>query len=388
MNRPGNESGIAAEGTVRVVLGERSYDIMIGDGALSRAGGAIRAVTGGRAPVVITDENVAPHHLGTLGRVLADVGIALDEPIILPAGESTKSLSQFCELMETILERGVERSTKLLALGGGVIGDLVGYTAASLLRGVDFIQVPTTLLSQVDSSVGGKTGINSRHGKNLIGAFHQPRLVIADTRTLDTLPRREVLAGYAEVVKYAAIGLPDFLDWLEANGGRVVAGEADARAHAVAVSCRSKAAIVAADERESGERALLNLGHTFGHVLEAATGFGDGMLHGEAVAIGMTMAFDLSVRMGFCPAEDARRLRAHLASVGLPLAARDFPSADWGGEWDAETLVAHMSRDKKVANGRVTFILPRGIGRTFTCREVPQEAVREVMAAWVAGNEA
>jgi len=256
-----------------------------------------------------------------------------------------------------------------------VIGDITGFAAASALRGIDFIQVPTTLLSQVDSSVGGKTGINSPHGKNLIGAFHQPRLVIADTATLDTLPRREVLAGYAEVAKYGLIRLPDFFAWLEENGRRVVDGDSAARRHAVTVSCRAKADIVGVDERESGDRALLNLGHTFGHALEAATGFGQTLLHGEGVAIGMVMAFDLSVKLGLCPAEDARRARAHLAAVGLPVRAADVA----GVAWDVDGLVRSMAKDKKVQDGRITFILAEGIGKAFTRRDVDAASVRAVL---------
>ncbi|PWC32309.1 3-dehydroquinate synthase [Azospirillum sp. TSO35-2] len=368
-------SAPAAIDTVRLDLGARSYDILVGDGVLADAGERIAAVTRGRAPIVVTDANVAPLHLDTLNAAMVEAGIAPQPAIVLPAGEKTKDFGHFQQLMDDVLGRGIERSTVLLALGGGVIGDITGFAAASALRGIDFIQVPTTLLSQVDSSVGGKTGINSRHGKNLIGAFHQPRLVIADTATLDTLPRREVLAGYAEVVKYGLIRQPDFFAWLEQNGRRVVDGDSDARRHAVTTSCRAKAAIVGVDERESGDRALLNLGHTFGHALEAATGFGQTLLHGEGVAIGMVLAFDLSVRLGLCPAEDARRARAHLAAVGLPVRPADIP----GVAWDVDGLVRSMAKDKKVQDGRITFILADRIGNAFTRRDVDAAAVRAVL---------
>ena len=361
--------------TVRLDLGPRSYDILVGDGVLAESGPRIAAVTKGKAPIVVTDENVAPLHLATLERSLRATGIEPGQAIVLPAGEKTKDIAHFERLMDAILERGIERQAVLLALGGGVIGDITGFAAASALRGIDFIQVPTTLLSQVDSSVGGKTGINSRHGKNLIGAFHQPKLVIADTATLDPLPKREVLAGYAEVVKYGLIRLPDFFAWLEQNGARVVAGDSDARRHAVTTSCRAKADIVGVDERESGDRALLNLGHTFGHALEAATGFGSRLLHGEAVSIGMALAFDLSVRLGLCPAADADRARAHLAGVGLPVRPTDIP----GVEWDVDELILSMAKDKKVKDGRITFVLVRGLGEAFTLRDVEPAQVRALL---------
>ncbi len=361
--------------TVRLELGPRSYDILVGDGVLPAAGARIAAVTRGRAPIVVTDANVGPRHLDALNAAMTGAGIVPTPAITLPAGEKTKDFGHFQSLMDDILGRGIERSSVLLALGGGVIGDITGFAAASALRGIDFIQVPTTLLSQVDSSVGGKTGINSRHGKNLVGAFHQPRLVIADTATLDTLPRREVLAGYAEVVKYGLIRLPGFFAWLEENGRRVVDGDSAARRQAVTTSCRAKADIVGVDERESGDRALLNLGHTFGHALEAATGFGPTLLHGEGVAIGMVLAFDLSVRLGLCPAEDARRARAHLADVGLPVRPADVA----GVTWDVDALIHSMAKDKKVQDGRITFILARGIGQAFTRRDVDAAAVRAVL---------
>jgi len=366
--------------TVRVELGPRSYDILVGDGVLAEAGPRIAAITRGKAPIVVTDENVAPRHLPTLERTLNGAGIEAGTPIILPAGEKTKDFAHLERLMDAILGRGIERSAVLVALGGGVIGDITGFAASIALRGIDFVQVPTTLLSQVDSSVGGKTGINTRQGKNLVGTFHQPRLVIADTATLDTLPRREVLAGYAEVAKYGLIRLPAFWSWLEENGTRVVDGDSRARRHAVTESCRAKADIVGVDERESGDRALLNLGHTFGHALEAATGFGVRLLHGEGVAIGMVLAFDLSVRLGLCPAADAARARAHLKAVGLPTSPADVP----GVEWDVDELIASMAKDKKVKDGRITFVLARGIGQAFIVRDVDSAAVRALLEDAVA----
>ncbi|MEK7245329.1 MAG: 3-dehydroquinate synthase family protein, partial [Pseudomonadota bacterium] len=255
-------------------------------------------------------------------------------------------------------------------LGGGVIGDLTGFAAAVVLRGVNFIQVPTTLLAQVDSAVGGKTGINTRHGKNLVGAFHQPRLVLADVAALDTLPRRELLAGYAEIAKYGLIGDPGFFAWLEANGAAVIAGDRAARRHAVRTSCAAKAAVVAADETEKGERALLNLGHTFGHALEAETGFGEALLHGEAVAVGLALAFDFSARLGLSPPEDAARVRRHLVAIGLPAELAHLHRFGRKPGWTAERLMTHMGRDKKVAGGMLTFILARGIGQAFIRHDV------------------
>jgi 3-dehydroquinate synthase len=281
---------------------------------------------------------------------------------VLPAGEGTKSFREIESLCGRLLDLKVERSTTLIALGGGVIGDLTGFAAAIVVRGIDFIQVPTTLLAQVDSSVGGKTGINVAQGKNLVGAFHQPRLVLADIEVLDTLPRRELLAGYAEVVKYGLINDPAFFAWCEGHGAGIISGEASARRTAVAASCRAKAAIVGADEKESGARALLNLGHTFGHALEAECGYSDDLLHGEAVAIGMVMAYDLSARLGLCPLEDAARVQRHLASIGLPTS----PSWIDGRSWSSVRLIEHMAQDKKVKDGRIGFVLTRGIGRAFT----------------------
>jgi len=359
---------------LRVALGARGYDILVGEELLAAAGSLIRPVLHGERVFVVTDATVAELHLAMLERSLKDAGL-VGETVVLPAGEQTKDFAHLEQLAEELLERKVERRSTLLALGGGVIGDLTGFAAAVLLRGMDFVQIPTTLLAQVDSSVGGKTGINTRHGKNLVGSFHQPRLVLADTEALSTLPQRQLLAGYAEVAKYGLLGDVEFFAWLEGHGAAVIDGDPEARRHAVLTSCAAKAAIVAADERESGQRALLNLGHTFGHALEAEIGYGDELLHGEAVAIGMVMAFDLSVELGFCPPEDAARVRRHFAAVGLPTGLEALP----GRVLSPRNLMAHMSRDKKVHDGRVTFVLARGIGRAFLCVEVDPAAVETLL---------
>jgi 3-dehydroquinate synthase len=351
-----------------VALGARSYDILIGDRLLEQAGSHIAPLLGGdRRPVVVSDAHVAALHLPRLAAGLAAAGLE-HRPVILPPGEGTKDFAHLARLVDAVLEGGAERGTLLVALGGGVIGDLTGFAASILLRGLDFVQVPTTLLAQVDSSVGGKTGINTAQGKNLVGSFHQPRLVLADLAALDTLPRRELLAGYAEIAKYGLLGDAPFFAWLEAHAASLLDGDRDLRREAVRRSCAAKAAIVAADEREGGSRALLNLGHTFGHALEAELGYDDRLLHGEAVAIGMVMAFDLSARLGHCPAEDAARVRRHLAAVGLPVR----PPVLQGLAWDAQRLIRHMGRDKKVAAGRITFVLASGIGRAFLSRAVPE----------------
>ncbi len=369
----------ASNDLIRVELGERSYEIRVGVDALSGAGRYLGRVLAQPRVVVITDSNVAPLYLAELEDSLKREGIACRH-IVLPAGEQTKSFDHLRDLTDRLLDQSVERATSLVALGGGVIGDITGFAAGIVLRGLDFIQIPTTLLAQVDSSVGGKTGINTRHGKNLVGLFHQPRLVLADVRVLDTLDPRQLRAGYAEVVKYGLIDDPDFFSWLEANGARVCGGDHAARTRAVTTSCKAKAAIVAADERESGQRALLNLGHTFGHALEAETGFGEALLHGEAVAIGMTLAFDLSVRLGLCPPGDAERLRRHLKSVGLRTALPKVP----GVTWSADALMDHMSHDKKVRDGRMTFVLARGIGQSFISRDIAAPDVRQFLCDAVA----
>lgn len=350
-------------------LGSRSYDIHVGAGLLEKAGELIRPLLAQPRVFIITDENVEKHWLKALKASLDSAEIG-HQSIVLDPGEQTKNYAHAEDLTGKLLDAKVDRSTALVALGGGVVGDLAGFAAAITLRGLDFIQIPTTLLAQVDSSVGGKTGINMPQGKNLIGAFHQPRLVLADTGTLDTMSRREILAGYAEVVKYGLINDSEFFDWLESNGQGVIGGDgatdADARRHAVLTSCRAKAAIVSADETEQGARALLNLGHTFGHSLEAKTGYGSALNHGEAVAIGMVMAFDLSVLMGICPAEDSDRVRAHLEAAGLPVGLQGIA----GEGWSAAELIDLMGQDKKVKAGKLTFVLARGIGKAFITDDV------------------
>jgi len=365
--------------SLRVDLGERSYDIAVGENLLTNAGQAVRNAAGGGACWIVTDGNVAPHCLDTVAGSLRDAGLAVHD-IVLPAGEESKNFGTVETVVNAVLDGAPERSSTLVALGGGVVGDITGFAASQILRGINFVQIPTTLLAQVDSSVGGKTGINTRHGKNLAGAFYQPRLVLADTAVLDTLPRRELLAGYAEVVKYGLIRDEGFFAWLEEHGAAVIAGDRDARKHAVRTSCAAKAAVVAEDERENGIRALLNFGHTFGHALEAETGFGPEMLHGEAVAIGMIMALDLSVRMGLCPAGDLDRAVAHFAAVGLPVSV----SADGNRRWDPATLIGHMGHDKKVRDGRITFILARAIGDAFIARDVDLASVEDMLRHAVA----
>ena len=357
---------------VHVDLGARSYDIIIGPDALARAGEFIKPVLPIAHCIIVTDENVAPLHLETLVKSLDSNGIKSDT-IIMPAGEPTKSFDHLAQLMNDVLALGIERKSTLVALGGGVIGDLTGFAAAIALRGINFIQIATTLLAQVDSSVGGKTGINVTAGKNLIGAFHQPQLVLADTSVLDTLPRRDFLSGYAEIVKYGAINKPDFFTWLESHGSDMIDGDMIARIHAIKVSCQAKADVVAQDEKEQGQRALLNLGHTFGHALESAVGYGARLLHGEAVAIGMVMAFDLSANLGLCPADDASRLRRHLAAVGLPT----DPTAIAGMSWNVDDLIERMGKDKKVSEGLIMFILAHGLGKSFTTSDVPLDMLRE-----------
>lgn len=353
-----------------VDLGRRSYDIVIGDDVLARAGTLIRPHLARPWTAIVTDRNVAALHLEELRRSLAAAGIASDV-VVLPPGEGSKRFAEFERLVEALLALRPERSDCLVAFGGGVVGDMAGFAASVLLRGIDFIQIPTTLLAQVDSSVGGKTGIDSVHGKNLVGSFHQPKLVLADVAVLDSLPRRERAAGYAEIVKYGLIDDPAFFAWLESHGPQVVEGRRPALVQAVTESCRHKARIVAVDERESGQRALLNLGHTFAHALEAEAGFGDLLLHGEAVAIGLVLAFELSAQLGYCPGADAARVRRHLAAVGLPT----HPAAIDDVRVDPEALVRRMHQDKKVQDARLTFVLARGIGQAFVTREIEPEAV-------------
>ncbi|ASY58011.1 MULTISPECIES: 3-dehydroquinate synthase [Sinorhizobium] len=359
-----------AERKVRVNLGDRSYDILIGPGLIAAAGKEIASRLKGRRMAVITDENVAPRYLEPLMTSLKESGIEAVS-LVLPAGEKTKSFEHLIPVCDAILAAKIERNDAVIALGGGVIGDLTGFAAGIVRRGSRFIQMPTSLLAQVDSSVGGKTGINSPHGKNLIGVFHQPDLVLADTDVLDTLSAREFRAGYAEVAKYGLIDKPEFFDWLERNWQAVFAG-GSARIEAIAVSCQAKADVVAADERENGLRALLNLGHTFGHALEAATEYDSRRLvHGEGVAIGMVLAHEFSTRMNLASPDDARRVEAHLKAVGLPTRLSDIP----GDLPPAERLMEAIAQDKKVKGGKLTFILTRGIGQSFVADDVPASEV-------------
>ncbi|AHD09745.1 3-dehydroquinate synthase AroB [Phaeobacter gallaeciensis] len=362
------------ERSVHVALGERAYDVVIGPDLLADAGARLKPMLRRPKVAVLTDETVAAHHLEGLRAGLATAGIEMDA-LALPPGESTKAWPQFSRAVEWLLEQKVERGDIVIAFGGGVIGDLAGFAAAVLRRGVRFVQIPTSLLAQVDSSVGGKTGINAPQGKNLIGAFHQPSLVLADTALLGTLTPRDFLAGYGEVVKYGLLGDADFFDWLEAQGPALAAGDMAARVEAVTRSVQMKADIVVRDETEQGDRALLNLGHTFCHALEAATGYSDRLLHGEGVAIGCALAFELSARLGLCSQEDPSRVRAHLKAMGMKTDLADIP----GELPDAEALLALMGQDKKVVDGQLRFILARGIGQAFVTGDVPGTAVLDVL---------
>ena len=358
--------------TVKVTIPGRSYDIVIGRGLLASAGVRIAALGGVRHVAIVTDETVGPLHAVALEASLAASGLASSR-VTIPPGETSKSWAMFAHVCDALLAAKVERKDVVLALGGGVVGDLAGFAAASLRRGVRFVQVPTTLLAQVDSSVGGKTGINSSHGKNLVGAFHQPSLVLADTGLLDTLPPRERKAGYAEVVKYGLINDAHFFGWCERHGAAVLAGRAEVD-HAVATSCTAKAAIVMRDEHEDGERALLNLGHTFAHAIERIVAYDSArVVHGEAVSIGLALAFRFSQRLGLCPGQDVVRLAAHLEALGMPTRLQDVP----GGAGTPEAMLAAMAQDKKVTGGQLNFILAHGIGTSFIAHDVP---VADVMA--------
>ncbi len=355
---------------VEVPLGGRAYSILIGAGVLDQAGTEIARIAPGVHCAIVTDARVAPLYLDRLRASLDHAGLR-STAIVCPPGEATKSYAEFARVCDALIEARIERRDIVIALGGGVIGDLAGFCAASLRRGVRLVQIPTTLLAQVDSSVGGKTGINSRHGKNLIGAFHQPSLVLADTLCLDSLSERDFRAGYAEVVKYGLIRDRNFFEFLESNWRDAFAG-GPARAEAIAVSCAAKARVVVADETEQGERALLNLGHTFGHALESLTGYDSTRLvHGEGVAIGMTSAFRFSRDLGLCSGQDATRVENHLKAVGLPTRMRDIP----GFSATADDILAAMRQDKKVDRGRLTFILARAIGESFVARDVDEASV-------------
>jgi len=360
--------------TVVVPLGERAYDIHIGAGLLERAGALIAPFLRRPRLAILTEERVAALHLATLEAGLAAAGIG-SVALALPPGEATKSWAGLESAVEWLIAAKVARDDLVVAFGGGVIGDLGGFAAAVLRRGVGFVQIPTTLLAQVDSSVGGKTGINSARGKNLIGAFHQPRLVIADTGLLDTLAPRDFLAGYGEVAKYGLLGDAAFFAWLEAHGPQLARGDPVARVEAIRRCCAMKAEIVVRDETEQGERALLNLGHTFGHALEAATGYSDRLLHGEGVAIGCALAFEVSAAMGLCPQEAPSRVGAHLAAMGMKRRLADVP----GELPDADGLLALMEQDKKVKDGRVAFVLARDIGDAFVARDADLAVVRRVL---------
>ena len=368
---------------VDVALAERGSDIIIGRDVLGSLGQRIASLRPGARTAVVTDRGVARHWLEKTEAVLAQAGIA-SARIIVEEGEGSKSYATLEKVSEALIAAKIERNDLVVALGGGVVGDLTGFAAAILRRGVDFVQVPTTLLAQVDSSVGGKTGINSPQGKNLIGAFHQPVLVIADTAVLDTLPQRQFRAGYAEVAKYGVLGDAAFFGWLEANHADILKGGA-AREHAIATSCRAKAAIVARDERETGDRALLNLGHTFGHALEAVTGFSDRLFHGEGVAIGMVLAAEFSASLGMIPQSDATRVERHLAEAGLPTHVRDIAGFAQEGLADADTLMALMAQDKKVRRGKLTFILLEAIGRAVIAKDVEPSLVRDFLVLKLAG---
>jgi 3-dehydroquinate synthase len=366
--------------TVNVGLGTRAYDIVIGRGLVATLGERINTLKPGCKVAIVTDETVARHHLGAAEASLAGAGIGVST-VKVPAGESSKSFRMLERVCEELIGAKIERGDVVVTLGGGVVGDLGGFAAALVRRGIDYVQVPTSLLAQVDSSVGGKTAINARQGKNLIGAFYQPILVVADTTLLDTLPEREFRAGYAEVVKYGLLGDASFFEWLDANWRDLFAGGNSsgsfAREHAIAVSCRAKAAIVARDERETGERMLLNLGHTFGHAFEAAAGFSDRLLHGEAIGLGISLAFEFSARRGLIGKADADRVIAHLAAVGLPTHVKAVAGADWP---TADAMMDLISQDKKVQRGRLTFILVRGIGQAFVARDVDAAEVRAFLA--------
>ena len=361
---------------LHVVLSSTSYDVVIGDNLLARAGALLAPRLPQKRAVVVTDQTVAGLHLQTLMDGLAQTAIRATS-IVVKGGEASKSMDTYLDVVDQLLEAGVERRTAVIALGGGVVGDLAGFAAATTLRGLPFVQIPTTLLAQVDSSVGGKTGVNTRRGKNLVGSFYQPRMVLADTGTLGTLPPREMRAGYAEIAKAGLVGDAAFFAWCERHGQAVIAGDREAQAEAIKRACAFKAAVVGDDEREekpNDGRALLNLGHTFGHALEAEYGYDGGLLHGEGVAVGLGLAFKLSARLGLCPPADAERVIAHVSAVGL---TADLSMLN--RRFSAAGLIGHMRRDKKMRDGALHFVLARGIGQAFTSADVPLDAVTELL---------
>ena len=359
---------------IAVGLGTNSYDIHIDSDVLGTAQSLVAPIATDRKVVIITDSHVAPLHLAKTEQLFSPMAASVHS-LIVPAGEASKSFSSYHNLIEDILGLGIDRQAVLVALGGGVVGDLVGFVAASLLRGIRFIQIPTSLLAQVDSSVGGKTGINSAHGKNLVGAFHQPSLVMADIDLLASLPERELRAGYAEIVKYGLLGDADFFEWLEANGTALLSGKPDILAEAVGRSCQAKADIVAEDEKEQGRRALLNLGHTFAHAFEAEAGYDGRLLHGEAVAVGLRCAFEFSEQLGFASGQDTGRIIAHLRTAGLLSSVHDMP-AGWASP---DRLISHMYKDKKVQSGSLTFILAHQIGEAFVARNIAEADIRHYL---------
>ncbi|MHC2433831.1 3-dehydroquinate synthase [Bradyrhizobium sp. USDA 4451] len=369
----------SASVTVDVALGDRAYDIVIGRDVLASLGERVAALRPGVRTAIVTDRTVAKHWLEPTEASLKAAGVPTSR-IVVEEGEGSKSYATLTQVSEALIAAKIERNDLVIALGGGVVGDLAGFAAAILRRGVDFVQVPTSLLAQVDSSVGGKTGINSPQGKNLIGAFHQPVLVIADTSVLDTLSPRQFRAGYAEVAKYGILGDEAFFAWLEKNHADIFAGGAG-REHAIATSCRAKAGVVSRDERETGERALLNLGHTFGHALEAATGFSDRLFHGEGVSVGMVLAAEFSAQLGMISPDDAARIARHLSAVGLPTHLQDIAGFTQEGLADADALLALMAQDKKVKRGKLTFILLEAVGRAVIANNVEPQPVRDFLQA-------
>ncbi len=368
--------------TVSVGLGLRSYDILIGNGLLAHVPDLIQPLLKRQKVVIVTDHGVAAHHLPVLKDACEKAGLET-HTVDMPSGEGSKSFSMLEALLDNLIALDVDRSDLILALGGGVVGDITGFAASILRRGCRFVQIPTTLLAQVDSSVGGKTAVNAKAGKNLIGAFHQPSMVIADIETLDTLPPRQLRAGYAEVVKYGLIDDPAFFNWLAENGQALLEGDQALRAEAVRHSCAAKARIVEEDETETGRRALLNLGHTFGHAFEAATGYSDKLFHGEAVALGMGLAHDYCAENGLCPASDAATVRHHLQAVGLPATVSDLNNLS-GLETDAQFLMEAIAQDKKVSGGKLTFILTKGLGKAYIAKDVDPAPVQAFLTRHLA----